>query len=193
MALRPSHLKCALAARLQSPKSAIASAATGRRKMADPLFRGKIAKARRDSEKCKASASRVMRDVLSNPAMVSKRKANQLGSPKYWDAIVKHWILKAPNNCVFEFDNLSKFVRENPEMFDASDVIWHRYSCNATKCLSRLRGSRSQPIASWKGWTWVSITERLEGCVALDVDKQNNPNHEQKCERSTAGEQKPTP
>ena len=115
---------------------------------------------------------RVMREVLSTSSVVAKRKAHQLGSSKYWEAITKHWMLKAPDNRVFEFDNLNKFVRENPKMFEPNDVIWHRYSCNAVKGLSRLRGSRAQPIASWKGWTWVSITERLEGCVALDVDKQ---------------------
>ncbi len=126
--------------------------------------------------------------VFQNPESQRKAKESRASSPRYQEAqkrtsfafrraeIIeissKHWLLKSDRNVFYEFDNLSQWVRDNSELFDPEDVQWKpsENSCKATRGLSSLRPTRKKPEATWKGWTWVSITERLNGCVSADVD-----------------------
>lgn len=72
----------------------------------------------------------------------------------------KRFNLRSPRGQIYTGRNLSLFVDEHPELFDPLDLRKVRYKSFASGQLSRLRPETRQPLATWKGWTWVSITER---------------------------------
>lgn len=88
--------------------------------------------------------------------------------------LAKTWIVKSPKNEIFEFTNLCAFVKANPFLFDADAVIWRKGTkqdyCLAYVGLSTLRPTRKRPKNSWRGWTYISITERLEHADILNLD-----------------------
>lgn len=96
-------------------------------------------------------------------------------------AIAKLWLLKSPANRVYEFKNVGRFVRENEQLFSQEDLqiktcpggASYRVAENGLRML-RPTATKKPKATSWKGWTWLSITERLEGCVELAVDRQND-------------------
>jgi hypothetical protein len=77
--------------------------------------------------------------------------------------MAKWWNLRSPDNRTFRFKNVSEFVRGNPALFDEDDIQWDagKLGCRATAGLASLSPRKKNPKGSWKGWTWVSITERI--------------------------------
>ena len=102
-----------------------------------------------------------------------ERSAKNLGK-----AQEKHWLLKSPDNQVFEVKNLNAFVRDNPHLFPEGYATpiknagfgWRTKAAGGLRSISP---RNKNAVGSWMGWTWVSIVERLDGCVALDVDCPN--------------------
>jgi hypothetical protein len=77
------------------------------------------------------------------------------------------WRLRDPDGRVHEFHNLTSFIRNNPQLFDARDVVWKptKPGSSMARCLAQnlscLSPRQKNPrVGSWKGWTWVSIHER---------------------------------
>jgi hypothetical protein len=79
--------------------------------------------------------------------------------------------LRSPQNVIYEFKNLAKFLRDHSELFDPKDLKQyyhpnpHRRStdrCVAYKVLLSLKpyktdGSpKSRVSGSWKGWRWYA-------------------------------------
>lgn len=86
---------------------------------------------------------------------------------KCWSA--KNWRLRDPNNRVWQFRNLTHFVRTHEHLFAPEDVRWvipkngklTGVWCRATGGLRTLRPSRQSVVCgTWKGWRWTSIYER---------------------------------
>jgi hypothetical protein len=74
----------------------------------------------------------------------------------------KQWVLRAPDGATHTFRNLKKWVRENPDLFAAEDVIWKEMNgkanqawCRAFQALGRLRPTSSKHLPEWQGWTWA--------------------------------------
>lgn len=84
----------------------------------------------------------------------------------------KLWLLVSPQNVVYEFRNLSDFIRKNSSLFDPEDVVWTKYSCRAVHGIAHLRPTRKKPESTWKGWRWQSIEERLSTWCGVDTEKQ---------------------
>lgn len=110
------------------------------------------------------------------------------------ELLAKTWLLVSPLNIIHRFKNLSDFVRQNETMFNAEDVIWKTpYICRAIGGLSKLRPSRKKPDASWKGWRWLSLEERLNswcGLIEPQLKPAKTPTYR---ERRLAGEVKEKP
>jgi ParB-like chromosome segregation protein Spo0J len=72
-------------------------------------------------------------------------------------------ILRSPENILYEFKNLTHFVREHSYLFLEQDVIWKRSGttirCNASHGLLDLFGRSKNVRGSWKGWTVYSHVE----------------------------------
>jgi len=73
----------------------------------------------------------------------------------------KNWVLVSPDDKTYRATNLHHFVRENPHLFNESDVTWKRKGgkrgtggeyCNATAGLSNIRGGKTE---AWKGWRLI--------------------------------------
>ncbi|MBK1818243.1 hypothetical protein JIN84_21655 [Luteolibacter yonseiensis] len=72
---------------------------------------------------------------------------------------LKTWYLTSPEGAQHTAHNLCHFVRKNPRLFAAEDVVWKRRkaekglgsaNCKATAGLSNVRQGRTR---SWKGWS----------------------------------------
>jgi len=72
----------------------------------------------------------------------------------------KWWIIKSPRNVVYEFKNLRQFALSNMDLFGTEFTL--KQICQG---ISSIRATRREVKGSWHGWTWVSITERLDGCI----------------------------
>ena len=77
------------------------------------------------------------------------------------------WRLRSPRGIIFEFKNLRDFIRENPALFDQTDVIWkptkkRQLRCRAYSGIMSISPRLKRPNGEWKGWTWHSQTERLK-------------------------------
>lgn len=90
----------------------------------------------------------------------------------------KEWRLRSPANKLYQFKNLLQFIRENEALFDPDDVRWVKHgrgglSCKASAGLGSLSVRSKNPIGSWKGWTWNSLS--LTGTIdnALRIKQQN--------------------
>lgn len=73
-------------------------------------------------------------------------------------------MLRSGENIIYHFTNLTHFVREHPELFAASDLIWKGTSCNASKRLLFLFGKSKIVPGTWKGWTAYSYVEDKYNC-----------------------------
>lgn len=74
----------------------------------------------------------------------------------------KHYLLVAPSGDMYDVINLSAFVREHPELFDAADVSWWRvvyekHNHAVCKATIGLYGA-SQTKGKWKGWEIINVT-----------------------------------
>ena len=82
------------------------------------------------------------------------------------------WRIRSPENRVFEFKNLAKFIRDHPELFLPEDVIApvsnKRKKCHAYGGLNSISPRLKRNVGSWKGWTWYSFLEQeINGCRDL--------------------------
>lgn len=91
------------------------------------------------------------------------------------ELLAKQWLLVSPMNVIYRFKNLSEFVRQNESLFDPADVVWKTpYNCNANKGLGMLRPTSKRPSATWKGWRWLSLEERLNNWCGIDPEHSNS-------------------
>ncbi len=97
-------------------------------------------------------------------------RASALKNPKLQSTelhiAAREWSLRAPDGQIHSVRNLKKFVRDNPELFDESDVIWkapegkpQQAWCRAFQGLSRLRPSGAKTLEEWQGWTWAKVAK----------------------------------
>lgn len=92
--------------------------------------------------------------------------ANPLTAKGVENRLAKWWHLRSPDNKTYRFKNLLEFVRTNPELFDEEDIQWREKGkchqvCKASIGLAILSPRKKNPKGTWKGWTWVSITEQI--------------------------------
>lgn len=66
----------------------------------------------------------------------------------------KYWSLLCPSRDVYQFWNMSFFVRKHKYLFHAEDIIMQGENTLAAQQLRRLRPDRKTPLNSWKGWQW---------------------------------------
>lgn len=97
-------------------------------------------------------------------------RASALKNPKLQSTelhiAAREWCLRAPDGSIHSVRNLKKFVRDNPELFEESDVIWkapegkpQQAWCRAFQGLSRLRPSGAKTLEEWQGWTWAQMSQ----------------------------------
>ncbi len=74
----------------------------------------------------------------------------------------KEWTLKSPDGRIHTMRNLKKFIRDNPALFDETDIVWKHPAdkpnqawCRAFHALSRLRPTCFNLLSEWQGWTWA--------------------------------------
>jgi hypothetical protein len=68
--------------------------------------------------------------------------------------LAKNFVLRDSDGAEHRGRNILNFVRSNPQLFDAADLIEVRGTCRAAKALSGLRRSLKNAKPSWKGWVW---------------------------------------
>jgi len=74
----------------------------------------------------------------------------------------KIWRIRSPRNKTYCFKNLAEFVRTNKHLFNDEDlVIKDNKNTVAERGLMCICPRRKEVRGSWKGWTWVSQTERI--------------------------------
>lgn len=66
----------------------------------------------------------------------------------------KHWVLKAPDQTIHEFDNLSLFIREHPD--------WFPNPKSARTALSGIATGRIKNLSQYKGWQVIGQREKQE-------------------------------
>lgn len=106
-------------------------------------------------------------------------KASALKNPKLQATdrhiAAKDWVLKSPDGEIHSFRNLKKFIRDNPGLFDESDVQWkhpegkpNQAWCRAFQSLSRLRPTCFNRLLEWQGWKWCGpLTSTVGKTVAV--------------------------
>lgn len=111
----------------------------------------------RASKKAKLAAIRVSQD----PVYRKKRSEAMINHPKMRKGIkhpsCKEWHIKSPCGKIYNFINLDKFIRENYNLFNESDVAWRKHPSRASylcKAYSGLSAVRCGSVGTWKGWTW---------------------------------------
>jgi hypothetical protein len=72
-----------------------------------------------------------------------------------------HCILRSPSNVTYHIKNVTHFVRKNPNLFDALDLIIRspQRSCPASSGLLRVGRIGKSAYPTWKGWTRVTAAE----------------------------------
>lgn len=74
----------------------------------------------------------------------------------------KHWVLKSPENMLYEFDNLALFIRQHPEFF-SNPKSAHTALISAASCVKESttpHSRRGRAVTQYKGWTVVSRSEK---------------------------------
>ena len=134
------------------------------RKKNAALYAKKWSEAVASSEKMKEAARKVAA-AYKEKAKATKRQMPQFQKGEaHVRAII--WRLRSPSNRTYEFKNLEEFLRQNPDLFAADDLRWHRVktaeTCRAYKGLAALRPysadgtPRRRVEGSWRGWRWVA-------------------------------------
>ncbi len=89
------------------------------------------------------------------------RNKHPVTGPFRTNCHAKYWSLTDSCGDVYRFTNLSFFVRQNVDLFQADDAktgyLGRRYASRAGCQLKRLRPDGAWPIGSWKGWRWHFI------------------------------------
>lgn len=116
---------------------------------------------RRKSEGLRRSA-KVQRNIrlLRDPKIVAKRlevrgrNPHSAAGPEHGCA--KMWLLRDPTGTAHKVKNLAHFIRQHPDFFDESELVWRKTTCLAYSGLSSLRPTNRRPELTWKGWTWAA-------------------------------------
>lgn len=112
------------------------------------------------------------RNVWSDDARARARQRGQTGNlskgtaaarlspvsgPFETNQNAKHWVLRSPDNVLYEFDNLSKFVRDHPDFF-ANAVSARTALSAAAGCTvgTPAPSRKSRKVNQYKGWEVVS-------------------------------------
>jgi hypothetical protein len=142
-------------------------------------MRDKCTAAKQTSEKFKASVKRNAK-VLQQPEVRERARQALKDSPLFAESIkamrsamaksekcqkgVKHhagrkWHIRSPSNVSYHFVNLSEFIRNNSHLFHPDDI-----PRKAIRGIGMLRpsDSRKRISGTWKGWTWISLTETYQ-------------------------------
>jgi hypothetical protein len=78
------------------------------------------------------------------------------------------WTLMGPDDRLHRVHNLYQFVRDNPGLFMADDVVWKRTGgkrgtggeyCNATAGILNIKGGKAK---SWKGWRLLPAEKQAD-------------------------------
>jgi hypothetical protein len=116
-----------------------------------------------NNEKARASWRRMMKSPEHSRRMseactgMTQGGLSALNNPHHPRAV--HAVFQTPRLEQFHVDNISRFVRAHPHLFDPEDLIRKpyskraSYSCNATQGLSSLTRNRR----SWKGWSLLKF------------------------------------
>lgn len=93
---------------------------------------------------------------------IQKRQESLLSLGEDHPSAVKG-AFRSPDNVIYPYTNVSKFVREHLHLFSEEDAAFLKkggqFVCNAMKGLYSLRMKGTKPAGTWKGWTAVSDTE----------------------------------
>lgn len=135
------------------------------------------------TEEQRRAHSERMTGRTCKPEHVEKRAAKMRGVEQVAEKTKKgptniHSItgqLRDPCGRIWCFTNLTHFVRMHPELFDQCDWEERPYlrkrpnakRSRASHGLLQLFGNGKETRGSWKGWTAVSITERVTGLADL--------------------------
>lgn len=159
-----------------------------RQKMAERMKKewadGSQRKRYEDSEKraeiCRkiSEAGKLRKDT----ARTIKKRADSILKLGEKHPLAARGYLRSPNNVIYPYQNLAKFVRENLHLFDEDDTVWRKRGgnvvCNAMCGLYSLRGNHNKVAGTWKGWTHVSFTEtfynRGESLLSGESSSQTN-------------------
>lgn len=124
------------------------------------------------SRKCQSKVMNFPHNILDNipkgkkraiyEVVQSKRSKHPKTGKFKTNHAAKYWSIKSPSGVVYQFQNLEHFVRKNQELFSGSELKKHGSNTTASLGLSRLRPTRIDPIASWKGWKWHYIHSNPE-------------------------------
>lgn len=87
-------------------------------------------------------------------------KKSQNSGPFETNVSAKHWVLRSPDNVIYEIDNLSLFVRAHPEWFpnpkSATTALSSAASCMEISTTPQSRKGRE--FSQYKGWQVISRT-----------------------------------
>ena len=106
----------------------------------------------------------------SSKGLVPKLRLGMKNSPLTSKGVKHHsakrWLVRSPENVVYDFVCLAEFIRGNLHLFPETATRWYGPSnntCAALIGISSLHPLRAWPKGSWRGWTWVSEAERMTG------------------------------
>jgi len=130
----------------------------------EPIFRWR----KKNSELCE---QRRIAGIRRSQKIKDAAKRNAL-------ARVGTWRVRSPQNVIYEFKNLSNFLRDHSNLFHPNDLKQYsllkpsRYKttdqCNAYKFLLALKpyrmdgGPKRNVVGSWKGWRWYASKDAEE-------------------------------
>lgn len=114
----------------------------------DPTVREKWLIAQRTPER-----RQQMSELMTGREMTTEK--TRRGSVRHFKAL--HFCVRSPAGVVYRVDNLSEFVRSNPQLFDPADVVNRSphpasYQSRASAGLRKLQAVVGTRL-SWKGWT----------------------------------------
>jgi hypothetical protein len=131
-----------------------------------------ISTGRKHSTKAKAAISRAGIGRKPSQKAIEATRAMLLGGhgrgramrdrPDHGSA--KHWIVRAPNNLLYEFDNLQAWCRANEHLLLPDMTPWAKLPLwrRAAGGFSHQLNKRGKATHHWRGWILVSCVERYE-------------------------------
>lgn len=106
------------------------------------------------SKECSAAhrtqlhASGVYTDAVSKMTQARDKYLLENCGEKHFNA--KHWIIQAPEGQIYEVQNLSHFIKNNPDLFDGT---YKQAYDGIIKIKASYQGKRKVPCYTWKGWS----------------------------------------
>lgn len=126
----------------------------------------------------KALKGRVTRHTPNSPSEIAafkkmvRSRPEQQPDENHFRAEV--WRIRSPENKVFIFKNLAKFIRDHPWEFLPEDVIDpgnKKHKCHAYSGINSISPRQKKTVGSWKGWTWYSHLESDTHCGRDPLDR----------------------